>query len=41
MWERVSQEKALAVRFPGLETSDFDVTLYMTVPEAGASDDTA
>ena len=36
MWERINQEKAMAVRFPGLETSDFSVTLFMTVPEAGS-----
>ena len=33
MWQRVTREKAMAIRFPGLETSDFGVTLYMTVPE--------
>ena len=32
MWERVSQEKRLAIRWPEMETSDFDITLYMTVP---------
>ena len=35
MWDRISQEKAAAIRFPGVETSDFDITLYMTIPEAG------
>jgi type VI secretion system protein ImpJ len=33
MWERIGQEKAMAVRFSGVETSDFSITLYMTVPE--------
>lgn len=37
MWERISQEKAMAVRYPGMDTSDYDVTLYMTVPEGGGS----
>jgi len=36
MWERITQEKAMAIRFPGLETSDYDVTLYMTIPEVDA-----
>ena len=33
LWERISQEKAIAVRWPGIESSDFEVTLYMTVPD--------
>jgi len=33
MWERVREEKAMATRWPGMESSDFKVTLYMTVPE--------
>ena len=36
LWERVKQEKAIAVRWPGIESSDFDVTLYMTVPDTEA-----
>ena len=36
MWERIEQEKAMAVRFPGVETSDFSITLYMTIPEVEA-----
>ncbi len=32
MWERVKEEKKLALRWPDLETSDFSATLYMTVP---------
>ncbi len=35
MLDRISQEKAMAIRFPGVETSDYDITLYMTVPEGG------
>ncbi len=33
MWERVRDEKAMAIRWPGMESSDFKITLYMTVPE--------
>ncbi len=33
LWERIKQEKAVAVRWPGMESSDFEVTLYMTVPD--------
>jgi type VI secretion system ImpJ/VasE family protein len=33
MWNRIAQEKAVAVRWPGIESSDFEVTLYMTVPD--------
>ena len=36
LWERITQEKAFAVRWPGIESSDFDVTLYMTVPDTEA-----
>ncbi|HUT30740.1 MAG TPA: type VI secretion system baseplate subunit TssK [Sedimentisphaerales bacterium] len=36
LWERIKQEKAVAVRWPGIESSDFDVTLYMTVPDTEA-----
>ena len=32
MWERVVDEKAIAARWPGMEGSDFNLTLYMTVP---------
>ena len=33
MWERIEQEKIIALWWPDLETSDFNVTLYMTIPE--------
>ena len=33
IWERITQEKALAVRCPNLETSDYEMTLYMTIPD--------
>ena len=36
LWERIEQEKSIAVRWPGIESSDFDVTLYMTVPDTEA-----
>ena len=32
MWERIKQEKSIAVRWEGVETSDFELALYMTVP---------
>ncbi|MFL7810771.1 MAG: type VI secretion system baseplate subunit TssK, partial [Anaerolineae bacterium] len=32
MWERIKQEKSIAVRWEGIEASDFELTLYMTVP---------
>lgn len=32
MWERVVDEKSLAVRWLGSDSSDFALTLYMTVP---------
>lgn len=33
MWERITQERAMAIRFPGVETSESNITLYMTVTE--------
>ena len=36
LWERIQQEKSIAVRWPGIESSDFSVTLYMTVPDTEA-----
>lgn len=35
MWERIKQEKSIAVRWEGIETSDYEVSLYMTVPSGG------
>lgn len=32
MWGLLERERALAVRWPGMENSDFKITLYMTVP---------
>ncbi len=32
MWDMLKREKAMALRWPGMEESDFKVTLYMTVP---------
>jgi len=32
MWERIVREKAVAAKWPGLETSDFVLTMLMTVP---------
>lgn len=34
MWERVKEEKKLALKWPDVETSDFACSLYMTVPNA-------
>ncbi|HIJ70392.1 MAG TPA: type VI secretion system baseplate subunit TssK [Planctomycetes bacterium] len=36
IWERIKQEKAIAAKWPGVESSDFDITLYMTVPDVEA-----
>ena len=33
LWDRIQQERVIAVRWPGVETSDFEITLYMTVPD--------
>ena len=30
---KMQREKTIAVRWPGVETSDFEITLYMTVPD--------
>ncbi len=32
MWDRIKEEKAVGVRWLGMENSDFAITLYMTVP---------
>jgi type VI secretion system protein ImpJ len=33
MWDRIKEEKDIAVRWPGVEASDYAVTLYMTMAE--------
>ena len=33
MWERIREEKELAARWPDAESSDFSLTMYMTVAE--------
>jgi type VI secretion system protein ImpJ len=35
MWERIKQEKSIAVRWEGIEAADFEIVLYMTVPDGG------
>jgi type VI secretion system protein ImpJ len=37
MWERIKQEKSVAVRWEGIEASDFELALYMTVPDGDNS----
>lgn len=32
IWPQIEQEKAIAIRWPGMESSDYTITLYMTVP---------
>lgn len=32
MWDRIKEEKSMAIRWLGMENSDFSVTLYMTIP---------
>lgn len=33
MWGRIKEEKEVAIRWPGVEGSDFKVKMYMTVPK--------
>jgi len=33
IWERIKREKSIAARWTGIESSDFEMTLYMTVPD--------
>jgi type VI secretion system protein ImpJ len=35
MWDAAKRDKALAIRYADVESSDFQITLYMTVPAAG------
>ncbi len=32
MWDRIKEEKSVAIRWLGMENSDFSLTLFMTVP---------
>ena len=32
MWDRIAEEKSIAARWLGADSSDFALTLYMTVP---------
>jgi type VI secretion system protein ImpJ len=36
MWDRIAEEKSVAVRWLGSESTDFAMTLYMTVPGGDA-----
>jgi type VI secretion system ImpJ/VasE family protein len=36
MWEQIQREKAVAVTFPGVETADYAITLWMTLPQMDA-----
>lgn len=33
MWDRIKDEKVMTVQWPEIDTSDFGITLFMTVPE--------
>jgi type VI secretion system ImpJ/VasE family protein len=33
VWDKVKQEKVFAIRWPGVEASDFEVMLFMMVPQ--------
>ena len=33
MWERIRQEKAVGLWWPGMETSDFKLSIFMTFPD--------
>lgn len=35
VWEQVEKDKGLAIRWPDMETSDFNIALYMIIPELG------
>jgi predicted component of type VI protein secretion system len=34
MWEQVQKDKALSLKWPDMENSDFECALFMTVPES-------
>jgi type VI secretion system ImpJ/VasE family protein len=36
MWEATKRDRAMAIRWGDVETSDFQIALYMTVPEVGS-----
>ncbi len=36
MWERVARDKAIGLRWPDMELSDFELTLFMTIPQGDA-----
>ena len=36
MWERIQQEKIVAINWTGVESTDWTFTLYMTLPEEGS-----
>lgn len=36
MWDRIAEEKDVAIWWPEIESSDFAITMYMTVPEGQA-----
>jgi type VI secretion system protein ImpJ len=38
MWERIVEERSMAVRWLGAESSDFALTLYMTIPGGAGGD---
>ena len=33
VWQVLQAEKAAAIRWPGADASDFQITLYMTIPD--------
>ncbi|NQU75270.1 MAG: type VI secretion system baseplate subunit TssK, partial [Planctomycetes bacterium] len=37
MWERIVKEKIVGVRWPDMDTTDYELALYMTIPEGAAS----
>ena len=32
IWSQIQEEKAIAIRWPGMESGDYKITLYMSVP---------
>ena len=37
IWERAAEEKSMAIKWPGMDASDFKIALYMTIPSGEAS----
>lgn len=38
MWERITAEKSVSIRWPGMESSDYKLALYLVIPSTGGSE---